>query len=105
MVERRGKTPASPRTFSALKHRNYRLFITGQDIGWELNGEGPDAVAWYHDYLGANYVADSAADAPWADDHGILHVANFGDCTSGGERFTASVRIVDEVEAGPRWPR
>jgi hypothetical protein len=33
--------------------------------------------------------ADTSADAPWADDYGILHVANFGDCTSGGERFTA----------------
>ncbi len=34
------------------------LFITGQDIGWELNGEGPAAIQWYHDYLGATYIAD-----------------------------------------------
>jgi len=33
--------------------------------------------------------ADTAADAPWADDYGILHVADFGDCTSGFQRFTA----------------
>lgn len=33
--------------------------------------------------------ADAATDAPWATDHGILHVANFGDCTSGFERFSA----------------
>jgi hypothetical protein len=32
-----------------------KLFVTGQDIGWELNGEAP---AWYHAYLHANYVTD-----------------------------------------------
>jgi hypothetical protein len=31
------------------------LFLTGQDIGWELNTEAP---AWYHDYLHANYIRD-----------------------------------------------
>jgi hypothetical protein len=31
------------------------LFLTGQDIGWELNDEAP---AWYHAYLHANYVTD-----------------------------------------------
>jgi hypothetical protein len=35
------------------------LFLTGQDIGWELArpGGGDDPV-WYHTYLHANYVAD-----------------------------------------------
>jgi hypothetical protein len=33
--------------------------------------------------------ADTASDAPWADDNGILHISNFGDCTSGFARFTA----------------
>jgi hypothetical protein len=33
--------------------------------------------------------ADASTDAPWATDHGILHVANFGDCTSGFTRFSA----------------
>jgi hypothetical protein len=32
-----------------------KLFLTGQDIGWELNDEAP---AWYHTYLHANYVTD-----------------------------------------------
>jgi len=34
------------------------LFITGQDIGWELDDEGGDALAWYHDYLHADFVSD-----------------------------------------------
>jgi len=35
------------------------LFLSGQDIGWELNdpGASPDPV-WYHTYLHANYVRD-----------------------------------------------
>jgi hypothetical protein len=38
---------------------------------------------------GGTLHADTAADMPWATDHGILHVTDFGDCTSGHERFTA----------------
>jgi hypothetical protein len=34
------------------------LFITGQDIGWELNDEGGAAYQWYRDYLHANFVGD-----------------------------------------------
>lgn len=35
------------------------LFISGMDIGWELNSSSgdPDPV-WYHTYLHANYIAD-----------------------------------------------
>ena len=32
-----------------------KLFVTGQDLGWELNDEAP---AWLHNYLHANYVTD-----------------------------------------------
>jgi hypothetical protein len=32
-----------------------RLFVTGQDIGWELNSDDP---LWYHTYLHANYIRD-----------------------------------------------
>jgi hypothetical protein len=32
------------------------LFVTGQDIGWELNNGGPSQ--WYQDYLHAVYVRD-----------------------------------------------
>ena len=32
-----------------------RLFLTGQDIGWELNTVDP---VWYHTYLHANYLLD-----------------------------------------------
>ncbi len=39
-----------------------RLFITGQDIGWEMNDIGGDAIAWYHDYLHANFIADDTND-------------------------------------------
>jgi len=34
------------------------LFITGQDIGWELDDAGGASLDWYHDYLHANYIAD-----------------------------------------------
>jgi len=36
------------------------LFLTGQDIGWELNtsDSGNYDPTWYHDYLHANYVRD-----------------------------------------------
>jgi hypothetical protein len=38
------------------------LFITGQDIGWDLNDQGGAALTWYHDYLHANYIADDTND-------------------------------------------
>ncbi len=34
------------------------LFITGQDIGWEMADQGGAALAWYQNYLHATYVAD-----------------------------------------------
>jgi hypothetical protein len=34
------------------------LFITGQDIGWEMTDTGGEALVWYHDVLHANYIAD-----------------------------------------------
>jgi hypothetical protein len=45
-----------------------KLFINGQDIGWDLCYSGSsnysaDAVAWYQNYLGATYVADDVASA------------------------------------------
>ncbi len=33
------------------------LFMSGQDVGWELNEANP-AVAWYHTYLHATYIRD-----------------------------------------------
>lgn len=39
-----------------------KLFITGQDIGWELNDEGGAAYQWYRDYLHANFVNDDTND-------------------------------------------
>jgi hypothetical protein len=35
-----------------------KLFITGQDIGWDLHDQGGSAVTWYHDYLHATYLTD-----------------------------------------------
>ncbi|RLE21429.1 MAG: hypothetical protein DRJ50_09230 [Actinobacteria bacterium] len=35
-----------------------RLFITGQDIGWELEDQGGTAYQWYRNYLHANFIAD-----------------------------------------------
>ncbi len=34
------------------------LFISGQDIGWEMSDTGGTALTWYGDYLHANYIAD-----------------------------------------------
>jgi len=38
------------------------LFITGQDIGWELNSQGGAAYQWYKDNLHALYIADDTND-------------------------------------------
>ncbi len=38
------------------------LFLTGQDIGWEMTDLGGAALTWYHDYLHANYVNDDTND-------------------------------------------
>ncbi|MCP4144769.1 MAG: Omp28-related outer membrane protein [bacterium] len=45
-----------------------KMFINGQDIGWDLCYTGssnysPEAVAWYENYLGADYVADDVSSA------------------------------------------
>ena len=33
------------------------LFLSGQDVGWDLNSGNP-SVAWYHNYLHADYIRD-----------------------------------------------
>ena len=38
------------------------LFITGQDIGWELHDQGGASYQWYKDYLHALFVADDTND-------------------------------------------
>ncbi len=38
------------------------LFVSGQDIGWDLNDQGGAAYAWYRDYLHATFVADDTND-------------------------------------------
>ncbi len=39
------------------------LFVSGQDIGWELESSiGGAARDWYRQYLHADYIADNAAD-------------------------------------------
>jgi hypothetical protein len=38
------------------------LFITGQDIGWEMHDIGGSAVVWYHTYLHATYISDDTND-------------------------------------------
>ena len=35
-----------------------RLFVTGQEIGWEINDTGGAALTWYHNYLHANFTLD-----------------------------------------------
>ncbi len=38
------------------------LFMSGQDIGWDLNDQGGAAYAWYRTYLHANYINDDTND-------------------------------------------
>jgi hypothetical protein len=38
--------------------RGGNLFITGQDIGWEMYDDGGAARTWYNNYLHADYVND-----------------------------------------------
>jgi hypothetical protein len=43
------------------------LFISGQDIGWDIFDPGGysfsgEAQDWYHNYLGAHYITDDTAD-------------------------------------------
>ncbi len=37
-----------------------KLFLSGQEIGWEMNDTGGPAIAWYNQYLHANFVSDDA---------------------------------------------
>ncbi len=39
-----------------------KLFVTGQEIGWELDDAGGDALAWYNTYLHADFVIDDTND-------------------------------------------
>ncbi|MBD3163377.1 MAG: Omp28-related outer membrane protein [Candidatus Eisenbacteria bacterium] len=39
-----------------------RLFVTGQDIGWEMNDIGGEAYQWYQDYLHAAFINDDTND-------------------------------------------
>ncbi len=38
------------------------LFITGQDIGWDMYDQGGAARTWYNDYLHADYISDDTND-------------------------------------------
>jgi hypothetical protein len=38
------------------------LFISGQDIGYDLDAQGPTAYQWYKDYLHALYISDDTND-------------------------------------------
>lgn len=35
-----------------------QLFITGQDIGWDMDDQGGASINWYHNYLHADYISD-----------------------------------------------
>ncbi len=37
-----------------------RLFITGQELGWEMNDSGGAAYSWYQNYLHVNFTNDDA---------------------------------------------
>lgn len=37
-----------------------KLFLTGQEIGWELNDAGGAAYTWYQQYLHVNFAGDDA---------------------------------------------
>jgi hypothetical protein len=35
-----------------------KLFITGQELGWEMDDEGGEALTWYNTYMHVNFVQD-----------------------------------------------
>ncbi|MFB3907210.1 MAG: FlgD immunoglobulin-like domain containing protein [Candidatus Eisenbacteria bacterium] len=43
---------------SAFLDGGGKLFINGQDLGWEMNDNGGQSLLWYHNYLHAGYYAD-----------------------------------------------
>jgi hypothetical protein len=50
--------PADRAALGAYLDGGGKLFVNGQEIGWEVNDTGGDALAWYHQYLHANFVLD-----------------------------------------------
>ncbi len=63
-------------TLGAFLDAGGSLFISGQDIGYDLNDQGGEAYQWYQDYLHAIYVSDDT------DDYTLDGVA--GDPVAGG---------------------
>lgn len=56
-------TPAEQAVLSEYLDGGGRLFLNGQDIGYDLVGEGnSEDQAFYQDYLRATYLADSSND-------------------------------------------
>jgi hypothetical protein len=47
---------------SAYLNGGGALFLTGQEIGWEMTDEGGAAIQWYHNTLHAGYVVDDTND-------------------------------------------
>ncbi|MBN1424252.1 S8 family serine peptidase [Candidatus Fermentibacteria bacterium] len=59
-------TPEDRASLAAYLDAGGSLYLSGQDIGWDLcdpssQNTSPEAVAWYQTYLGASYVADVAS--------------------------------------------
>jgi hypothetical protein len=59
-----------------------KLFITGQEIGWEADDTGGAALDWYHTYLHANFVVDDTND--------MTITGTVGDPIGGGLSLTIS---------------
>ncbi len=54
--------PENITAIEALLDGGGALLMTGQDVGWQLNYYGdPEDLAFYNDYLHADYIADDAA--------------------------------------------
>ncbi len=59
-------TPDDMTALGAYLDQGGRLFISGQDVGWAMCDPGSpykttQTLAWYNQYLGADYVTDDAA--------------------------------------------
>ncbi len=59
-------TPADMTALAAYLDHGGRLFMSGQDVGWSLcdpasSDYTPASLAWYQQYLGADYVTDNAS--------------------------------------------
>ena len=79
-------------TISEYLDERGRLLITGQDIGYDLVGNGSESdSAFFHNYLHAKYIADSS--------HSEISVGVSGD------PITDRMSVFFQQSSGAQWCR